>query len=110
MDRLHATVEHSHRLPPEQARERIIEVMRGFQVKYPGYNLKHGWMDEAKTAVSFEFEKAGRGKGGGTATLEAGRVQIEVHAQYKLPFFVPVMAAEWRIREELSGALKQVFA
>ena len=110
MDKLHARVEYAHRLPPETAQERLLTMLARFTSSYPNYNLKHGWMDDAKGAASFEFEKPGKGKGGGIATLEPGRAIVVVDAFYKLPFFVPVMAAEWRIREELSNALKESFS
>jgi hypothetical protein len=110
MDRLHARVEHRHARTPEDARACLLDLVKRIGMSYPGYNLRHRWLDEAKTGIEFEFEKEGRGRGGGTASLlEEGLVAIEVHAHFKLPFFVPVKAAEWKLKEGMTKALEESF-
>jgi hypothetical protein len=109
VDRIHARVEYAHSCPPEAAQARLVELVKRFAAAYPGYALAYAWVDERRSAIRFDFAKEGRGRGGGLATLEAQAVVVEVNAQFKLPFFVPIAAAEWRVRDELSRALRDVF-
>lgn len=109
MTKLHVRTEYPHRFPPDEARKRLLRLVHAIAADYPGYHLKHGWMDDGQTAISFDFEKESRGRGGGVATLREASVVVEFHAQVKLPFFVPAAMAEWRVREELAKALRESF-
>lgn len=109
MDRIRVKVEHPHALGPEDARERVLRLIEKIRGIYASYALTHEWADEARTAVRFRFAKEGRGRGTGTASIEAWRVIVEIDADFKLPFFVPVAAAEWKVREELKKSLEETF-
>jgi hypothetical protein len=102
-------VDRPHGYPLDEARERLRRLIERIAAAYSGYDVRHEWLGEARTAVRFRFEKAGRGRGEGTATIVEGRVAVEVTARFHLPFFVPVALATRKARQEVEKALEGAF-
>ena len=109
MDKIDVRAEHAHSHTGDDARERLLRLVKKIGDDYPSYGLTHEWTDPARTAIRFRFAKDGRGSGEGSAVLLEGRVTVELHALFKLPFFVPKVAAEWRVKDELAKSLKEIF-
>ncbi len=109
MDRILVKVSRPHAYATGEARACLERLMDAIAERFPGYNLKTEWDDDRKLRSTFTFEKAGKGAGGGSAALAGGRVDIELDAQYNLPFFVPIRVAEKIVRDELSRALDTTF-
>ncbi len=110
MDLIRVCVERAHRYPLEEARERLARLVERIAARYDRYDVRHEWADEARLAIRFRFERAGRGRGEGVARLDEGRVAVDVTAHFHLPFFVPVALAEWKAREQVTLALEEAFA
>jgi hypothetical protein len=109
VDRIEVRATHPYRFAPDEARRRLLRLVRAIADEYPGYQLRHEWADGAETSIAFHFEKPGRGKGAGLARLLGESVEVELRAEVKLPFFVPLAMAEWRVRDELAKALRASF-
>ena len=109
MDRIRASLTHPHSFPESEAvvrLARLFEVIRGM---FPAYNLAHEWSNEARTAATFRFTREEKGHGSGKAVLAAGKLEVEIDAQYKLPWLVPVVVAEKLVRDEFRKAVEKAF-
>jgi hypothetical protein len=110
MSRIQVEATHPHTFPLDEARRRLERAMEGLAADFPGYGIQRKWADEAKMRLTFTFAKAGKGDGGGAATLEATRVAIALDAEYNLPFLVPVALAQKLVRDSLAKRFAEAFA
>jgi len=109
MDRIRVKLGRPHGFSLDEARVRLERLLASLAARFPGYNVRHEYTDEARRRVALRFEKSGRGHGTGAAALGDGRVDLEIDAQYKLPFLVPVVLAEKIVRDDISRMLDQSF-
>ena len=108
MDRIYVKHEHPHAKSPEESRKAIERVLDAIRAKFPTYKIDSTWKSDSE--LTFTFDKdGGKSKGAGLAVLAPGKVSLEIDARYKLPFLVPVMAAEAIVRNEIVKGLKEAF-
>lgn len=108
MDRIYVKHEHPHGLSPERSRAAVDRVVAALRTKFPTYKIDSTWKSD--TQLEFTFDKeGGKSKGTGKAILSPGKVSLEIDARYKLPFLVPVIAAEAIVRNEITKGLKEAF-
>ena len=108
MDRIYVKVEHPHGKNPEESRKAVERVLVGIRQKFPTYKIDSTWKSESELSFTFDKE-GGKSKGTGKALLTPGKVALEIDARYKLPFLMPVVAAEMVVRNEVAKGLKEAF-
>jgi hypothetical protein len=107
MAHIRASLTHEHVLSDAEAitrLARLFEVIRGM---FPTYNLEHTWENQARTSATFRFTRPDKGHGTGRAALGPGKLDVEVDAQYKLPWLVPVVLAEKVVKDEFRKAVEK---
>jgi hypothetical protein len=108
MDRIYVKVEHPHTKNPDEARKAVERVLAAIRQKFPTYKIEETWKGESELHFTFDKE-GGKSKGTGKAFLSPGKAVLEIDARYKLPFLMPVMAAEMVVRNEVTKGLKEAF-
>src|SRR5688572_6238792 len=110
MDRIRASLTHPHALSETEATARLARLFDEIQAMFPNYKLSHEWTNEQKTAATFKFTREEKGNGTGKAVLSPGKLDVEIDANYKLPWLVPVALAEKLVRDEFRKAVEKAFA